>query len=55
MFSWPTFSRILTEYGHLQIESPYLAQMRKNEDQKISEYGNFHVVQSASENIFKLS
>ena len=35
------FSRIRTEYGKKLRNSPYSLWMRKNTDQKISEYGNF--------------
>ena len=37
-FFWSVFSRIRTEYGEIH---PYSAQMRKNTDQKNSEYGYF--------------
>ena len=38
---WSAFSRIRTEYGELQIISPYSVQMRENADQNNPEYGHF--------------
>ena len=38
---WPEFFRIWTEYGEIRSISPYSVWMRKNEDQKNSEYGHF--------------
>ena len=40
-FFWSVFSRIRTEYGDLQIKSPYSVRMRENTDQKNSKYGYF--------------
>ena len=40
-FFWSVFSSILTEYGDLRSKSSYSVQMRKNTDQKDSEYGRF--------------
>ena len=39
-FFWSVFSRILTEYGEILRISPYSVRMRKNKDQKNSEYGH---------------
>ena len=38
---WSVFSRIRTEYGEIQIISPYSVRMRENTDQSKSEYGHF--------------
>ena len=35
-FFWSVFSRIWTEYGDLQVKSPYSVWMRENADQKNS-------------------
>ena len=37
-FFWSVFSRIRTEYGEILSISPYLVRMRKNTNQKTSEY-----------------
>ena len=39
-FSWSMFFLIQTEYKDLQSKSTYSVRMRKNADQKNSEYGN---------------
>ena len=38
---WSAFSRMWTEYGEALRISPYSVRMRKNADQKNSEYGHF--------------
>ena len=40
-FFWSAFSCILTEYGEMRTISKYSVQMRKNVDQKNSEYWHF--------------
>ena len=40
-FFWSVFSRNQTEYGEIRNVSPYSVQMRKNTDQKNSEYRYF--------------
>ena len=40
-FFWSIFSRIYTEYGEILPISLYSVQIRKNPDQKNSEYGHF--------------
>ena len=40
-FFWFVFSRIRTEYGEIFRISPYLVWMRKNANQKNSQYGHF--------------
>ena len=40
-FFWTSFSRISTEYGDLLCRSPYSVRIRKNTDQKKSEYEHF--------------
>ena len=40
-FFWSVFFRIRTEYKDLWSKFPYSVRMRKNEDQKNSEYGHF--------------
>ena len=40
-FSYSVFSRIRIEYGEIRCISPNSVQMRKNRDQKNSEYGHF--------------
>ena len=39
-FFWPAFLQIRTEYGEILHISPYSFQMRKNTDEKNSEYGH---------------
>ena len=40
-FFWSIFSRILTKYREIRSISPYSVWMRRNTDQKNSEYGHF--------------
>ena len=40
-FFWSVFFRIWTEYGDLLCKYLYPVQLRKNADQKNSEYGHF--------------
>ena len=40
-FFWPVFLRSQTEYGDLQIKTPYSVRMLENKDQKNSEFGHF--------------
>ena len=47
---WSAYPRIRTEYGDLQIKSPYSVQMRKNKDQKNSEYVHFSRIEVLSTN-----
>ena len=41
VFFWSVFSRTRTKYKELMHISPYSIRMRKNTDQKNSEYGHF--------------
>ena len=45
-FFWSVFSLIRTDYGDLQIKSPYSVQMREKIDQRNSQYGQFSWSQS---------
>ena len=49
---WSVFSRSRTEYGDLQVKSPYLVRMSENKDQKKSEFG--HLSGGARKTITKL-
>ena len=50
-FFWSVFSRIRTEYGEKRSIS---VQMRENTNQKNSEYGHFHAVETRQESVFKV-
>ena len=48
-FFWSVFSRIRTEYGNLQSNSPYLVRIWENKYQKNSEFGYFSGSQNHAE------